>query len=166
MFYINIPIAVVVLAATPAADARRHRARRGSIDVLGRDHRHRRYRRRRLRHRPGPRGRLGIGADLAVLAAAVALLGLFVLHSGPPRPTHWSGLSIFRTPNLAAANLAQFLLGAAWIPMWFFLNLYLQQVLGYTAFPSGAALLPMTVLIMIGMVALAPRRSPGSGPRP
>lgn len=29
--------------------------------------------------------------------------------------------------------------------MWFFLNLYLQQVLGYTAFPSGAALLPMTI---------------------
>ena len=42
-------------------------------------------------------------------------------------------LSILRTPNLAAANLAQLLLGAAWIPMWFFLNLYLQQVLGYGA---------------------------------
>ena len=39
-------------------------------------------------------------------------------------------LAIFRTPNLAAANVAQLLLGAAWIPMWFFLNLYLQQVLG------------------------------------
>ena len=42
-------------------------------------------------------------------------------------------LGILRTPNLAAANLAQVLLGAAWIPMWFFLNLYLQQVLGYGA---------------------------------
>jgi MFS family permease len=41
--------------------------------------------------------------------------------------------------------------------MWFFLNLYLQQVLGYSAFPSGAALLPMTLLIMVGMTALAPR---------
>ena len=58
-------------------------------------------------------------------------------------------LGIFRTPNLAAANLAQLLLGAAWIPMWFFLNLYLQQVLGYGAFESGAALLPMTVAIMV-----------------
>ena len=54
-------------------------------------------------------------------------------------------LGIFRAPNLAAANLAQLLLGAAWIPMWFFLNLYLQQVLGYGAFAGGAALLPMTV---------------------
>jgi predicted MFS family arabinose efflux permease len=66
-------------------------------------------------------------------------------------------LSIFRTPNLAAANLAQLLLGAAWIPMWFFLNLYLQQVLGYGAFEGGAALLPMTGAIMLLMVVVAPR---------
>ena len=66
-------------------------------------------------------------------------------------------LGILRTPNLAAANLAQVLLGAAWIPMWFFLNLYLQQVLGYGAFEGGAALLPMTVTIMVGMVVVAPR---------
>ncbi|MET8866115.1 MFS transporter [Nonomuraea sp. NPDC004580] len=66
-------------------------------------------------------------------------------------------LSIFRTPNLAAANLTQLLLGGAWIPMWFFLNPYLQQGLGYSACPSGAALLPMTVLIMLGMIASAPR---------
>jgi MFS family permease len=49
--------------------------------------------------------------------------------------------------------------------MWFFLNLYLQQVLGYSAFPSGAALLPMTVLIMIGMVVLAPRAIAALGPK-
>ena len=66
-------------------------------------------------------------------------------------------LSILRTPNLAAANLAQLLLGAAWIPMWFFLNLYLQQVLGFGAFEGGAALLPMTITIMVLMVVVAPR---------
>jgi hypothetical protein len=50
--------------------------------------------------------------------------------------------------------------------MWFYLNLYLQQVLGYSAFPSGAALLPMTVLIMVGMVTLAPRAIARFGPKP
>lgn len=74
-------------------------------------------------------------------------------------------LSIFRSPNLGAANLAQVMLGAAWVPMWFFLNLYLQQVLGFTAFPAGAALLPMTILIMIGMIALAPRIIAKFGPK-
>ena len=49
------------------------------------------------------------------------------------------------------------LLGAAWIPMWFFLNLYLQQILGYGAFESGAALLPMTVLIMLVMIGVTGR---------
>ena len=74
-------------------------------------------------------------------------------------------LSIFRTPNLAAANVAQLLLGAAWIPMWFFLNLYLQQVLGYGAFEGGAALLPMTVAIMVLMVVVAPRVIARFGPK-
>lgn len=41
--------------------------------------------------------------------------------------------------------------------MWFFLNLYLQQVLGASAFAAGAALLPMTGLVVLVMVALAPR---------
>lgn len=50
-------------------------------------------------------------------------------------------LGIFRTPPLGSANLAQVLRGAAWVPMWYFLNLYLQQVLGYGAFASGAVLL-------------------------
>ena len=66
-------------------------------------------------------------------------------------------LGIWRRPNLAAANVSMALLGAAWIPMWFFLNLYLQQVLGYGAFESGAALLPMTVTIMLLMVGVTGR---------
>ena len=41
--------------------------------------------------------------------------------------------------------------------MWFFLNLYLQQVLHYDAFVGGGALLPMTAAIMVLMVAVAPR---------
>jgi MFS family permease len=44
------------------------------------------------------------------------------------------------------------LLGAAWIPMWFFLNLYLQQIQGYGPFESGLALLPMTAAIMVLMI--------------
>src|SRR4051812_10431489 len=59
-------------------------------------------------------------------AVALILLSTFVR----PQATRTSPLlrlEIFRERNLAAANVAQLLLGAAWIPMWFFLNLYLQQ---------------------------------------
>ena len=74
----------------------------------------------------------GSAQTLLVGAGAVALLGLFVVmqaSAGEPLVR----LGIFRTPDLGAANVAQLLLGAAWVPMWFFLNLYLQQVLGYRA---------------------------------
>jgi EmrB/QacA subfamily drug resistance transporter len=66
-------------------------------------------------------------------------------------------LSIFRVPNLLASNIAMALLGASWIPMWFFLNLYLQQVLNYGPFESGLALLPMTIMIMVLMISTTPR---------
>jgi len=58
------------------------------------------------------------------------------------------------------------LLGAAWIPLWFFLNLYLQQVLGYGAFKGGAALLPMTVAIMLLMVGVTGRLVARVGSKP
>src|SRR5919112_2157264 len=66
-------------------------------------------------------------------------------------------LSIFKVPNLLASNIAMALLGASWIPMWFFLNLYLQQVLHYGPFESGLALLPMTIMIMVLMISTTPR---------
>jgi hypothetical protein len=98
----------------------------------------------------------GSAATLGAIAGGVALLGLFVAIQAARREPLMR-LSILRSPNLAAANLAQLLLGAAWIPTWFFLNLYLQQVLGYGAFEGGAALLPMTVTIMVLMVLVAPK---------
>jgi MFS family permease len=49
--------------------------------------------------------------------------------------------------------------------MWFFLNLYLQNVLGLGAFAGGAALLPMTVTIMVLMVVVAPRVIARVGPK-
>jgi sugar phosphate permease len=41
--------------------------------------------------------------------------------------------------------------------MWFFLNLYLQQIQGYGAFESGLALLPMTAAIMVLMIGASSR---------
>jgi hypothetical protein len=56
-----------------------------------------------------------------------------------------------------SSNIAMALLGAAWIPMWFFLNLYLQQILNFGPFESGLALLPMTAMIMVLMINTTPR---------
>ncbi|MBO9522811.1 MAG: MFS transporter [Nocardioidaceae bacterium] len=156
VFLVNVPVALLILALVPSAMPAGGAADGRRVDVLG-----------------GVLVTAGLGAAVYAvveapvvgwgagrtwlwLAGAAVLLVAFVA-SQARRAEPLLRLGIFRAPNLAAANLAQVLLGAAWIPMWFFLNLYLQQVLGFSAFPSGAALLPMTGLIMLGMVVLAPR---------
>ncbi|MEO3826465.1 MFS transporter [Actinomadura sp. B10D3] len=164
VFYINIPIAVLALAAAPALMPGGKGGARGSVDVVG-----------ALTVTAGlgsivfavvraPEVGWDAGETWAVLAGGLVLLGVFLAVQASRRAPLMP-LSIFRAPNLGAANLAQLLLGGAWIPMWFFLNLYLQQVLGYSAFPSGAALVPMTGLIMLGMVVLAPRAMGRLGPK-
>jgi MFS family permease len=155
VFFINLPIAAAVLLFTPGAMPAGV-AQHGRIDFLG-----------AVTVTFGlaavvfgvvrsPEQGWGSAETLIPLAIGVGLLALFVaLQAASKAPL--MRLGIFKAPNLAAANVAQLLLGAAWIPMFFFVNLYLQQVLGLGAFESGAALLPLTVTIMIGMIAVAPR---------
>lgn len=90
---------------------------------------------------------------LSLLGSAVALFVLFLIVQAKSR-SPLLPLRLFRAPGLGAGNLIMALLGAAWIPLWFFLNLYLQSVLNLSAFGSGIALLPMTLVIMIFMVKL------------
>lgn len=164
VFFINVPIALVILAVVPAVMPAGGAGAARRVDLLG-----------ALTVTAGlgaavyavvqaPEVGWDSGQTWGVLAVAAVLLAGFVTGQAKGRDP-LVRLGIFRAPNLAAANIAQLLLGAAWIPMWFFLNLYLQQVLGYTAFPSGAALLPMTLLIMVGMVAIAPRVLAAVGPK-
>src|SRR5918998_1212289 len=88
---------------------------------------------------------------VSLLSTSAALLGTFTIIQKRSREPLMP-LRIFKTSNLLASNIVMALLGAAWIPMWFFLNLYLQQVQGYGAFESGLALLPMTAAIMVLMI--------------
>lgn len=97
---------------------------------------------------------LGSSQMLTMLGISLALFVVFLIAQFVRREPLLP-LDIFKAPNLAAGNFVMALLGASWIPLWFFLNLYLQQVLGLSALASGLALLPMTVTIMIVMVGLS-----------
>ncbi|GAT70992.1 transporter [Planomonospora sphaerica] len=164
VFIVYVPIGLLTLAAVPTL-LPAVQGRRGSLDVLG-----------AVAVTAGialavfaivraPEQGWSSAATLAELAGAVALLVAFLLiQRGVREPL--MPLAIWRTPGLAVANLAMALLGAAWIPMWYFLNLYLQQVLGYGAFAGGAALLPMTVAIMIFMVGVTARLLGRFGAKP
>ncbi|HEY0751299.1 MAG TPA: MFS transporter, partial [Chitinophagaceae bacterium] len=88
---------------------------------------------------------------IGLISTVVILLFLFInLQKRKKSPV--LPLRIFQAPNLTAGNIVMALMASAWIPLWFFLNLYLQQILKLTAFDSGLALLPMTISIMIVMV--------------
>ena len=93
---------------------------------------------------------------VSLLLTSAALFGAFIIIQKRSREPLMP-LRIFKTSNLLASNIVMALLGAAWIPMWFFLNLYLQQVQGYGAFESGLALLPMTAAIMVLMIGASSR---------
>ncbi|MET9817264.1 MULTISPECIES: MFS transporter [unclassified Streptomyces] len=163
VFIIYIPIGVATLAATKLLPA--VAPRRGAVDVLG-----------AVAVTAGlalavfavvRAPEVGWGATqtlLELLGAGALLAAFFVIQRTVREPL--MPLGIWRVPRLGSANLAMTLLGAAWIPMWYFLNLYLQQVLGYGAFASGAALLPMTVLLMVFMTAISARLLARFGAKP
>ena len=93
------------------------------------------------------------GMTLGLFAHGLALLIAFILIQRTSQSALLP-LTIFKAPNLSAGNLIMLLLAGAWIPLWFYLNLYLQQTLNYSAFYSGLALLPMTIIIMVLMVGV------------
>jgi len=163
VFFINLPLAAVVLLLTRSVMPR-GMTQSGSLDVAGAATVTAGLAAIVFAIVSAPQAGWGAASTLVAGLGGIGLLVLFVVLQAR-RQQPLVRLSIFRTPNLAPANLAQFLLGAAWIPMFFFINLYLQQVLGLGAFASGAALLPLTVTIMIGMVAVVPRLIARFGPK-
>jgi EmrB/QacA subfamily drug resistance transporter len=84
------------------------------------------------------------------LAGGIALIGLFLLIEGRLAKRPLMPLRIFRSRLLSGANAVVFLLGCAMFAMWFFVSLYLQQVLEYDPLEAGLAFLPMTVMIIVG----------------
>jgi EmrB/QacA subfamily drug resistance transporter len=163
VFIIYIPIGAATLAATRLLPA--VAPRRGAIDVLGAAAVTAGLALAVFAVVRAPETGWGATQTVLQLAGAAVLLALFlVLQKTVRQPL--MPLGIWRVPRLGPANLAMTLLGAAWIPMWYFLNLYLQQVLGYGAFASGAALLPMTLLLMVFMTAITARLLARLGAKP
>jgi EmrB/QacA subfamily drug resistance transporter len=91
----------------------------------------------------------GSSATLLVMAGGLALLGVFAAIEGKLAVRPLVPLRIFAARTLTAANVVVFFLGAAVFGMWYFVSLYLQQVLGYTPIQAGLAFLPMTISIVV-----------------
>ena len=57
--------------------------------------------------------------------------------------------SIFRVRTITGANVVGLLVGASLFSMFFFISLYMQQVLGYSAIKAGLSYLPLAVSIIL-----------------
>ena len=77
-------------------------------------------------------------------AVSLALFVLLEMHQRSPM----LDLSLFRSSTFAGANVA-LLVTLAMFGVFFFMSIYMQNVLGYSATKTGAAFLPMTILIIL-----------------
>jgi EmrB/QacA subfamily drug resistance transporter len=88
----------------------------------------------------------GSAHTIGELAGAFALLAAFVInelrHRNPLAP-----LSIFRINGLAFADVTQLIAFAGFLAMFFFLTLYMQNVLHYSPIQTGVAYLPVCFVI-------------------
>jgi EmrB/QacA subfamily drug resistance transporter len=91
----------------------------------------------------------GAGRTIGGLAGAAVLMAGFLLNE--QRRTHpLVPPSIFRIKGLAAADATQMIAWAGFSSMFFFITLYMQNVLGFSQLQSGLSLVPVSVGIGFG----------------
>jgi EmrB/QacA subfamily drug resistance transporter len=154
VFFVNVPIGLLVLVAIPALITRDQTVgERGRLDV------------------PGATTITGtlvtaVGAltaieqlgaahpvTLSLAAASVVLGAAFVLierrTAAPLVP-----LGVFRNRNLTIGNVVMLLLGAAMVALFFALSVYMQAVLHYDALTAGLSQLPLAgaLVVVAGLV--------------
>lgn len=85
---------------------------------------------------------IGLLALSAVLLVAFVAIELRSKHPLVP-------FGIFRLRTLTGANVVGLLVGASLFSMFFFISLYMQQVLGYSAIKAGLSYLPLALTIIV-----------------
>ena len=85
---------------------------------------------------------LGLFAVALVAGTAFVILEL---HQRVPM----FDMKLFSNPTFAGANTVALLVSLAMFGVFFFISLFMQNVLGYSAVRAGAAFLPMTILIIL-----------------
>jgi EmrB/QacA subfamily drug resistance transporter len=165
ILFVNVPIGIVLflvariyLHESKAEGPRRHLDLAGSITVTG--------------------GLLALvytivhtdevawtsASTLITGSIALVLLAAFVLTEARLAAHPLVPLRLFRSRALTFANLVMFSFGVAMFAMWFFLSLYLQQVLDYDPVITGLTFVPQTAAIAVG-ATIAGRLAPRFGPR-
>ena len=85
---------------------------------------------------------------VASLAGAAVLFAVFIaIERSQERPM--LELSLFRRPAFVGVSLGTVAIGAGMFAMFFYLSLYLQDILGYSPLKAGLRFLPLTLLVFV-----------------
>jgi EmrB/QacA subfamily drug resistance transporter len=149
VLWVNVPVSLVALALTPglipesrSESATRHFDAAGAMSVtLGLSV---------LAYGLLDASSAGWGSTkiISLLALSVVLIGAFIaieLRSRAPLVP----FRIFGLRTLTGANVVGVLLGASLFSMFFFISLYMQQVLRYSPIHAGLSYLPLAVTIIV-----------------
>jgi len=101
---------------------------------------------------------------VGLFIAATIALGAFVVIE-MRRRTPMLDFSLFRSRTSVGANVVAFLITFAMFAQFFFMTLYMQNVLGYSPLQTGVRFLPATLVIIV-MGPLSGRLTDRVGPRP
>lgn len=148
VFYVNVPVGLLVIVATPFLIAKDKPGERAILDMPG-----------AATVTAGivtlvfalsETERVGWTSPLTLTLAAVSvlLLAAFVFIErralNPLMP-----LGIFRNKSVLGGNLAMFLIGGATTGLFFALSVYMQQVLHYDAMKAGLTQLPLAGALVV-----------------
>src|SRR5215217_6877338 len=91
----------------------------------------------------------GSTRTLGLIALSVALIGAFVAIERSSKAPLVPFPGIFRHRTITGINLTALFVAASLFSMFFFISLYMQQVLGYDALKAGLSYLPLAVTIIV-----------------
>ena len=149
VFWVNVPIGIIAAAIAPSliAESRaetetRHFDFAGAVSVTGGLS--------LLVYALVDANNAGWGSTrtILLLALSAALLGAFAVIERRSRAP-LVPFSIFGLRTVTGANVVGLLTGASLFSMFFFISLYMQQVLGYDAIKAGLSYLPLAVSIIL-----------------
>jgi EmrB/QacA subfamily drug resistance transporter len=165
VFFVNVPVSIAVIAgAFRLLDGSRPAVAKKDFDALG----------AALSSGAAlilvytlvraPNVGWGSVQTIGLLVGAVALGGAFVVHevldANPLFP-----LSILKIKGVAAADVTQIIAQAGFLSMFFFVTLYMQEVLRLSPIQAGAAYIPVTVCVGIAS-GISTKLLPRVGTRP
>lgn len=163
IFFINVPIALGVIAATRLYVPASLPGEKESVDILGAVTITGSLMSLVYALAKAAEDGWGATSTLIAFAAAAVLMVWFIVNE--LRVKHpLINLGIFRKRNVSGGSLVMLLMPAAMFGFFFYMSIFLQQVLNYTPTQTGLANLPFTFTIMVVAATLS-RKAAGINPK-